>query len=231
MRNRFNEQLDSLHRELISMGALCEEAISLAIRGLLKNDAPVPGGMDDSLLRDEKAFRRRVDELEGEINQKERDIEAQCMRMLLQQQPVAGDLRVISAALKMITDMERIGDQAADIAEISRFASKENVISKVHIKEMAAVVIQMVTGSIDSFVKKDLRLAREVIAQDDVADDYFSLVKKDLTRFIRDDEENGEKAMDLIMIAKYLERIGDHAVNICERVIYSITGRYEDIPQ
>ncbi|WP_099206128.1 phosphate signaling complex protein PhoU [Scatolibacter rhodanostii] len=227
MRTRFNQQLELIHTELIQMGSLCEESIALAIQGLLKYDSSFSGTIEPEVVKNKTAFMGKVAEIEIEINQKERDIEAQCMKMILQQQPVASDLRMISATLKMIIDMERIGDQATDIAEISQFVAEDSVMSKVHIKDMATEVIHMVTSSIDSFVKKDLVLAREVIAQDDVVDGYFDIVKKDLTKFIRTDIENGEKAIDLIMIAKYLERIGDHAVNICERVIYSITGQQE----
>ena len=146
------------------------------------------------------------------------------MKLLLQQQPVARDLRVISSALKMISDMERIGDQASDIAEIAKFIKNSNVQSRVHISDMAEAAIKMVTDSVDSFVKKDLSLARAVMEYDDKVDNLFDCVKDELVRLISEDRANGEFCIDLLMIAKYLERIGDHAVNIAEWVEYSITG-------
>lgn len=209
MRNKFDSQLEKLNLELITMGALCEDAISASVKAMLDGD--------DSLC--EKVF-----VTDAEIDQKERDIEAICMKLLLQQQPVARDLRVISSALKMISDMERIGDQASDIAEIAKFIKNSNVQSRVHISDMAAAAIKMVTDSVDSFVKKDLSLARAVMEYDDKVDNLFSCVKDELVRLISEDRANGEFCIDLLMIAKYLERIGDHAVNIAEWVEYSITG-------
>ena len=210
MRNRFEEQLETLNVELITMGALCEQAITLAMGALLYGN--------DS----EKQKFHKVHETEREIDQKERDIESLCMKLLLQQQPVAGDLRKISSALKMISDMERIGDQASDISDITMHIQFENVRSKVHISDMAAAAIKMVTDSIDSFVKKDLNLAKEVAAYDDVVDTLFIKVKNELIELIA---EGDVSCLDLLMIAKYLERIGDHAVNIAEWVEYSITGQ------
>ncbi len=212
MRNRFDSQLEKLNLELITMGALCEDAISASVKALLDDD--------DRLL--EKVFAA-----DSEIDQKERDIEAICMKLLLQQQPVARDLRVISSALKMISDMERIGDQASDIAEITKFIRNSNVKSKIHIKDMATATIKMVTDSIDSFVKKDIDLAREVMKYDDKVDNLFDCVKDELVQLITANKENGEFCIDLLMIAKYLERIGDHAVNIAEWVEYSITGTHQ----
>lgn len=209
MRNNFDNQLEKLNLELITMGALCEDAISASVKALLDGD--------ESLL--EKVFAA-----DAEIDQKERDIEAICMKLLLQQQPVARDLRVISSALKMISDMERIGDQASDIAEITKFVKNSDVKSKIHIKDMAAAAIKMVTDSVESFVKKDLDLAHEVMAYDDNVDNLFDCVKDELVQLIVNDRANGEFCIDLLMIAKYLERIGDHAVNIAEWVEYSITG-------
>ena len=210
MRNRFDEQLEKLNAELITMGALCEQAITIAINALLY-------GNDD-----DKVQFNKVHETEREIDQKERDIENLCMRLLLQQQPVAGDLRKISSALKMISDMERIGDQASDISDITMHIRFENLRSKVHISDMAAAAIKMVTDSIDSFVKKDLELAKAVAAYDDVVDRLFIKVKDELLTLIKDGDVS---CLDLLMIAKYLERIGDHAVNIAEWVQYSITGQ------
>ena len=211
MRNKFDSQLEKLNLELITMGALCEDAISASVKAMTYGD--------DSLC--EKVFAT-----DAEIDQKERDIEAICMKLLLQQQPVARHLRVISSALKMISDMERIGDQASDIAEIAKFIKNSNVQSRVHISDMAAAAIKMVTDSVDSFVKKDLSLARAVMEYDDKVDNLFDCVKDELVHIISEDRANGEFCIDLLMIAKYLERIGDHAVNIAEWVEYSITGAH-----
>ena len=211
MRNKFDHQLEKLNLELITMGALCEDAISASVKGLL----------DDNDELCQKAV-----STEEEINRKERDIESICMKLLLEQQPVARDLRVISSALKMISDMERIGDQAYDIAEIAKFIKNSNVKSRVHIKEMAAAAIKMVTDSVDSFVKKDIELARAVMDYDDKVDNLFNCIKDELVQLISGDRANGEFCIDLLMIAKYLERIGDHAVNIAEWVEYSITGTH-----
>ena len=210
MRSRFDEQLEKLNAELITMGALCEQAITIAINALVY-------GNDDY-----KAKFKKVHETEREIDQKERDIENLCMKLLLQQQPVASDLRKISSALKMISDMERIGDQASDISDITMHIRFENLKSKVHISDMAAAAIKMVTDSINSFVKKDLELVKAVAAYDDVVDRLFIKVKDELLELIKDGDVS---CLDLLMIAKYLERIGDHAVNIAEWVEYSITGQ------
>jgi len=211
MRNKFDSQLEKLNLELITMGALCEDAISASVKGFLDDD--------DALCQ-------KAVETEDEINRKERDIESICMKLLLEQQPVARDLRVISSALKMISDMERIGDQAYDIAEIAKFIKNSNVKSKIHIKDMAAAATKMVTDSVDSFVKKDVELARSVMVYDDKVDNLFDCVKDELVQLITEDKANGEFCIDLLMIAKYLERIGDHAVNIAEWVEYSITGTH-----
>ncbi len=211
MRNKFDSQLEKLNLELITMGALCEDAISASVKGFLDDD--------DALCQ-------KAVETEDEINRKERDIESICMKLLLEQQPVARDLRVISSALKMISDMERIGDQAYDIAEIAKFIKNSNVKSKIHIKDMATAATKMVTDSVDSFVKKDVELARAVMAYDDKVDNLFNCVKDELVQLITEDKANGEFCIDLLMIAKYLERIGDHAVNIAEWVEYSITGTH-----
>ena len=209
MRNHFDTQLNTLHVELIKMGALCEESIAAAMKSILEGDG---------------AMAERAAGAEREIDRKERDIEALCMKLLLQQQPVARDLRAISSALRMISDMERIGDQAADIAEISGFLAGCTLTSRVHLKEMAVEAIQMVTDSVDAFVKSDLALARDVMRHDDAVDGLFQQVKDEVIALIVEDNHNGECCIDLMMIAKYLERIGDHAVNIAEWVEYSITG-------
>ena len=210
MRNKFDEQLSQLNHEMIEMGALCEEVIALASRALTEND---------------KSLAARVAPLDSEIDRKERDIENLCLKLLLQQQPVARDLRQISAALKMITDMERIGDQAADISGIVIYlAGKPYIKSLEHLPQMAEASIKMVSGSIDAFINKDLTLARDIIEMDDVIDDLFDTIKGELIDLIRHDPDNGEQAIDLLMIAKYFERIGDHAQNIAEWAEYSITG-------
>ena len=212
MRNKFDEQLGKLHDMLIEMGAMIEKAITLAIHALVQQD---------------EAMAKQAIAFDDEIDHMEKEIETMCLRLLLQQQPVARDLRVISAALKMITDMERIGDQAADISEIALFLIGETYIKKLeHIPMMAAATSKMVTESIDAYVKMDLQLAQQVIEYDDVVDKLFYTVKSDLIELIQADKANGEQAIDLIMIAKYFERIGDHATNIAEWVVFSITGRH-----
>ena len=209
MRNKFDEQLERLHVELIQMGALCEEAISAASEALLKGD---------------RDLAQAAIQAEREIDQKERDVESLCLKLLLQQQPVAKDLREISAALKMISDLERIGDQAADIAELTRFVRLPDGSGLLHIADMARAVIAMVTDSVDSFVRRDLTLAHSVCAADDRVDQLFEQVKEELIAFIAADAAAGEQGLDLLMVAKYLERIGDHATNVAEWVEYSITG-------
>jgi len=209
MRDRFNEQLERLHLEMIRMGALCEDAISAAAEALLKGDERLALAAIDA---------------ERETDQKEREVEDLCLKLLLQQQPVAKDLREISAALKMISDLERIGDQAADIAELTRFIKLTDETGRLHIGDMARAVISMVTDSVDSFVKKDLALARQVMAEDDGVDALFIQVRKELIALIAADASRGEMGLDLLMVAKYLERIGDHATNVAEWVEFSITG-------
>ena len=208
MRSHFDEQLSQLNRELTEMGALCEEVIALAAKALLEGDNKLAA---------------MVAPLDSEIDQKERDIESLCLKLLLQQQPVARDLRQISAALKMITDMERIGDQAEDIAEIVTYMESECDDSTL-LREMAKATIKMVTESVDAYVRRDTELAAMVIAEDDIVDDYFNQVKKELIAEISKNPISGEQTLDLLMVAKYFERIGDHAVNIAEWVIFSVTG-------
>ena len=208
MRSRFDEQLARLNQELIEMGALCEEAISLAAAALAEGDGREAG----------------VAALDREIDQKERDIETLCLKLLLQKQPVARDLRQISAALKMITDMERIGDQAEDIAEIITFLGGRTADEHTRITRMAKATTQMVTDSIDAFVRQDVSIAERVIRSDDIVDDCFVEVKNSLISMIAANPQEGEFALDLLMIAKYFERIGDHATNIAEWVVFSVTG-------
>ena len=212
MRNVFHEQLDQLNVELIKMGAMCEEAISAATKAYLDGD---------------KELGQRAVQLEQDIDHKERDIESQCMNLLLRQQPVASDLRVVSAAMRMISDMERIGDQASDIAEIARDMKRSAVIREVPMEEMAAAAVKMVTDSVDSFVRGDLDLAHSVIVQDDGVDQMFLDVRSKLIVLIAQGKD-GELCLDLMMIAKYFERIGDHACNIAQWVEYALTGAYED---
>ncbi len=211
MRAKFDEQLALMKKELIQMGALCEEAISLAAKALTEGDS---------------ALAQKVGPLDAEIDQMERDVETLCLKLLLQQQPVAGDLRQISAALKIITDMERIGDQAADIAEIVLAMLAEGYVPEDvgHICEMAVQTIGMVTKSVDAYVRQDTACARQVIEHDDVIDGYFSQVRAVLIQKVVRDPAAGGHVLDLLMIDKYLERIGDHAVNIAEWVIFSVTG-------
>ena len=209
MRSRFDEQLAQLHRELIEMGALCEEVIALSSQALTEGSS---------------ALAERVAPLDREIDRKERDIENLCLRLLLQQQPVAGDLRQISAALKMITDMERIGDQADDIAEILLSRRGRGLDADETLRDMARATIRMVSESVDAYVKRDVDMAEQVIAEDDTVDSCFTRFKSQLIRRIASGEGDGEATLDLLMIAKYYERIGDHATNIAEWVEFSVTG-------
>ena len=212
MRNRFDGQLAKLHEMMIEMGAMIEKAITLAIHALVQQD---------------EAMAKQAIEFDDDIDKMEKNIETMCLQLLLQQQPVAKDLRVISAALKMITDMERIGDQSADISEIALFLIGETYIKKLeHIPMMAEATAKMVTESIQAYVHMDLVLAREVIEYDDVVDNLFYTVRNDLIELIQQDKSYGPQAIDLMMIAKYFERIGDHATNIAEWVVFSITGRH-----
>ena len=210
MRTRFDQQLEKLHVELIKMGSLCEQAITLAA---------------SSLEVQEENTLHKVAALESEVDAKEREIEDICMRLLLQQQPVARDLRQISAALKMITDMERIGDQASDIAEIIITEDKSEAQDIPMIIKMSEAASKMVRDSVNAYVEKDLDLARKVMENDDVVDELFEEVKTTLINFIAENKGlQGVEAIDLIMVAKYLERIADHATNIAEWVEFSITG-------
>lgn len=213
MRNRFDQQLEKLNVELVTMGALCEDALTYAIKALFDRESDMA---------------ERAEEAEKQIDQMERDIESICMRLLLQQQPVARDLRVISSALKMIGDMERIGDQAADIAEIVKYLKEDEVPNLGNLREMSDFAAGMVTASINSFVRQDLDLARKVILDDDVVDGYFEKVKEALIGLIAEGDRDGAFLLDVLMVAKYIERIGDHATNIAEWVVYSITGEHPE---
>jgi phosphate transport system protein len=213
MRARFDEQLELLNTKLMEMGSLCERAIADAAKALMEGDTQLA---------------QEVVSLDEEIDHKERQIESLCLKLLLQQQPVARDLRQVSSALKMITDMERIGDQAADIAEITMLANIKASDSTSHIGAMAKATIKMVTESIDAYVRRDLVLAQSVIAYDDVVDNLFNQVKQELIDLIRRDPEMSEYVVDLLMIAKYFERIGDHATNTAEWVEFSVTGKHRE---
>ncbi|MDY5219455.1 MAG: phosphate signaling complex protein PhoU [Eubacteriales bacterium] len=213
MRVRFDEQLSLLNRELLEMGSLIEQSIRSATQALIRQDVEAANAAIAS---------------DHEVDQKEREIEALCLKLLLQQQPVARDLRQISAALKMITDMERIGDQAADISGLVIYLAGAPYLKKLeHLPQMAEAAIRMVTGSLDAYVNKDLELARRVMEMDDIIDDLFDVVKNELIGLIRKNADNGSQAIDLLMIAKYFERIGDHAQNIAEWVEYAITGKHK----
>ena len=215
MRNRFDRQLSTLNDELIEMGSMIEKSMETAIKALVNQDVDLA---------------RHAIEADEEIDRQERIIEDLCLKLLLQQQPVAKDLRLISSALKMITDMERIGDHASDISEITIALADQPYIKKLeHIQQMAKETMIMLVGSIEAFVDKDLEKANEVIKRDDVVDDLFDKVKKELIQMIHENADKGEQAADLLMVAKYMERIGDHATNISEWVIFSITGEHKSM--
>ena len=210
MRAKFEEQLARLNAMLIEMGGLIEASIATSVEALQNQDIDLA---------------RKTITLDCDIDQMERDIDSLCMKLLLQQQPVARDLRLVSSAMKMSSDMERIGDHAEDIAELTIAMAGTPYIKKLeHIPQMAAATIRMVTQSVDAFVKKDLALAKAVIDYDDMVDNLFTAIKYDLIDLIHQDSANGSQAMDLYMVAKYFERIGDHAASIAKWVVYSITG-------
>ena len=211
MRERFEQQMEILHTELIELGALCEQAIGRTYEVLLEGNQRAA----EEIIKKDQV-----------VDAKEREIEDLCFRIILQQQPVARDLRNISSALKMVTDMERIGDHATDISELAVVLSKKPYVKKLdHIEEMAKETMVMLIQSLEAFVEKDLDKAQKVIAHDDVVDDLFEKVKKELIALIRVHADEGEQAVDLLMVTKYFERIGDHATNIAEWVIFSITGQ------
>ena len=212
MRSRFDMQLEDLKTEMTAMGMLCENAIAKASHALFGNDGKLAA---------------ELPELLGRVTQKERDIETICLKLLLHQQPVAKDLRAVSSALKMVTDAQRIGTQSADIGEIVLLGNISAIPQGLPIYEMATGVISMVTDSIDAFVKQDGKIARAVIEYDDIVDSLFNWVKARLIELLKEPESNGETMVDLLMIAKYYERIGDHAVNIAKWVLFSLTGNLE----
>jgi phosphate transport system protein len=212
MRGNFDKELDLLNNELIKMGSLVEERIESAVKALTSRDI---------------VLAKSIIEGDIEIDKMEKDIESRCLKLLLQQQPVAKDLRLISSILKMITDLERIGDHAQDISEITLLFSNEKYIKElIHIPQMAEATIYMVKKSIDAFVNHNVDLAYEVINYDDKVDDLFDIIKDELLLLIREDINNGEQAINFLMISKYFERIGDHAENIAEWVLFSILGKH-----
>lgn len=213
MRDQYNKQLEGLNAELIRMGEMIRMAIANAVSALAERN--------DRKARETIAF-------DGEIDQQERLVESMCMKLLLSQQPVAGDLRTVSSALKVITDMERIGDHAADISEIELMLERLPRMSNEHLREMATQTSVMLIKSLEAFVERDLDKAREAIALDDAVDELFDRVKNELIEAIRQNPDNGEQATDLLMAAKYFERIGDHATNIAEWAVYAMTGEHID---
>lgn len=214
IRSVFDRELEKLHLDMLRMGSLAQEAIDNAIIALKTRNEELA----HSVIENDK-----------EVDSIERAVEARALRLLLQQQPVARDLRTISTALKVITDMERIGDQAADIADISlRFSGQKFIKELIHIPIMSEIAIDMVKQSIDAYVRSDLEQARAVLLRDDEVDDLFESIKTDLVELISKDKNNADQAIDFLMIAKYLERIGDHATNIAEWVIFNITGEHKD---
>lgn len=219
MRNKYEHQLEKLDNSLNSMCKLCEQVIECSVQALFVDE------------KDEERYRdmvQSVNETDREIDNLEAEIESMCLRLLLRQQPVAGDLRRISAALKMISDLERIGDQASDITELTEYIRHCNLEHKLHLKEMSRVVICMVNTSIDSFISGDMNDAASVFEMDNVVDELFDKVKSELISIISKDDTDAELCIDLLMVAKYLERIADHAENIAEWVEYSITGVHKN---
>ena len=213
MRAEYDRQLRELDEELFDMGSMCQQAVAFS------------GAV---LIGDDETLREQVCSLEMEIDKKDRQIENICTGLLLRQTPVAGDLRFVSAALKIVSDMERIGDQAADIAELSRYISEKPLLEKVHISDICCVVMNMVTDSVEALVKKDEILARKVIGDDDIADELFVRIKEELVSLIQENRTEPQEILDLLMAAKYFERVGDHAVNIAEWVEFIVTGMHDD---
>ena len=212
MRDLYNRQMKKMYALMTEMGALCQDAIGLSVKTL------------DGAEPDARDLEEHVFAIDSEIDAMEREIESLCTKLLLRQQPVASDLRRVTAALKMVTDLERIGDQASDIAELSGFIRASGLEDRTHLEQMAEEAIRMVRESVEAFVRLDLNLARAVIAYDDVVDGWFHRIKQELIAIIASDSSRGEECLDILMVAKYLERIGDHATNLAEWVEYAITG-------
>ena len=213
MRSKFDEQLKILNQEMMFMGSMIEDSIQKAI---------------DALMSQDKELARKIMESDSDVDHEQKKIEGICFNLLMQQQPVARDLRGISAAMKMVTDMERIGDHASDISEITiMLADKPYVLEQDDIKKMASETVLMLIRSIEAYVEKDMEKAKKVIKHDDVVDDLFEKVKSEIIEMIRKEPEDGEQATDMLMIAKYFERIGDHATNIAEWVIFALDDKKE----
>lgn len=213
MRSKFDEQLHLLNQEMMQMGSMIEDSIQKAINALIDQNVELA---------------KKIMDNDTQIDHEQKKIENLCFNLLMQQQPVAKDLRVISAAMKMVTDMERIGDHAADISEMTILMSKTKYIPNLeHINRMASETVQMLIRSIEAYVEKDMNKAQEVIRHDDIVDDLFDKNKADIIELIRHDPEKGEQAADMLMVAKYFERIGDHATNIAEWVIFALNDKKE----
>lgn len=213
MRDNYLKKLEQMQKELLEMGMLCEEAIQKTYRLLVSE-------------QEREELIKAIDVLEREIDAKERRIEADCIQLFLQQQPVASDLRLISSALKMITDLERIGDHATDIAEILETGSIKVPAKDIDLAKMAEIAMDMINRSVESYVQKDLEMAREVIDRDDVLDELFINVRKEISRCSAEKIYTNDQTLDLLMIAKYYERLGDHATNVAEWVEFSLTGKH-----
>lgn len=214
MRLKFDEQLKQLGEEMTHMGSMIEQAIQDAVQALLNHDVKTA---------------QRIMKEDDLVDQEQKKIENLCFQLLIQQQPVARDLRTITAAMKMVTDMERIGDHAADISELTiAIANVPCHLPGENIKKMAAETMVMLVDAVDSYVNKDIEKAHAVIVHDDIVDDYFVKVKADLIEVIRKNPEYGEYAADLLLVNKYLERIGDHATNIAEWVIFALNNKGEE---
>ena len=214
MRNKFDEQLEELHNELLQMGTLLEQGINFS---------------NSALLEQNTSFAKKAIDIEYEVDKKEKIIEELCLKLLLHQQPVAKDLRIISSALKMITDLERIGDQIADISEIVlKMIGSISIIKLEHLNQMAIATSKMISSAINAFVKNDVETVKNVIKMDDVVDSLFYELRKDLVDLLREDIDCGNQVLDFLMIAKYYERIGDHCVNIAEWILFSLTGKHKD---
>lgn len=207
MRIKFEEQLNSLNQEMMHMGVLIENSIQKAIEALIKQDIELA---------------KIIMEGDTEIDHEQKRIEDICFNLLMQQQPVAKDLRMVSAAMKMVTDMERIGDHATDICEMTIMMADHPYVQNLdHIKQMATETVLMLIRSIEAYVEQNDEKANQVIEHDDVVDDLFNVVKKDIVDLIHENPEQGEQATDMLMVAKYFERIGDHATNIAEWVLFA----------
>ena len=213
MRENYQKKLEQMQRELLEMGMLCEEAIQKTYR-LLASE------------QEREQLVKSIDVLEREIDAKERRIEADCIQLFLQQQPVASDLRLISSALKMITDLERIGDHATDIAEILETGSIKVPVKEIELTKMAEIAMDMINHSVESYVQKNLEMARAVISRDDELDALFVDVRKEISRCSAEGIYTNDQTLDLLMIAKYYERLGDHATNVAEWVEFSLTGKH-----